>query len=95
MGMGEGNGEGGAGVGGHRVESRLDGMVLVVEGLGTADLTVEDGVVVWGMSVRPYGTARYTIRLNDQGQWTEIGVINRDGAVWAPFFEMTLDRVVE
>jgi hypothetical protein len=36
---------------------------------------------------------RYTITLNDRGQWFEIGEISCDGKEWSKVFEMTLERV--
>ncbi len=36
---------------------------------------------------------RYTINLNEHGQWYEVGEFSRDeGQTWTQFFEMTLDR---
>lgn len=35
---------------------------------------------------------RYTIRLNEKGQWHEIGEMSADGEQWRQFFEMTLSR---
>ena len=52
----------------------------------------EEGVFEWGMQT-PQGTIRYTITLNDAGQWYEIGEMSQDGETWRQFFEMTLDRV--
>lgn len=40
----------------------------------------------------PNGQIRYTITLNDKGQWSEVGEIAM-GENWFPFFEMTLDKV--
>lgn len=54
-----------------------------------------DGSFIWGFDL-PSGTGRirYTIRLNDKGQWYEIGEFSRDGGgTWLQNFEMTLDKV--
>lgn len=40
----------------------------------------------------PNGKIRYTISLNDKGQWHEIGEIAM-GENWFQFFEMTLDKL--
>lgn len=39
------------------------------------------------------GTIRYTIVLNDKGEWFEIGERSTDGVAWTKFFEMTLQKV--
>jgi hypothetical protein len=36
---------------------------------------------------------RFTVRLNEKGQWFEVGEFSRDGKAWQKFFEMTLERV--
>jgi hypothetical protein len=114
------------------VESRLDGRVLIIEGVhessdgeqageevhhalavlswdeaeGTfrfrshlasgrsGDFTgrVEDGAFIWGMEL-PGRSIRYTIGIDDEGRWHEIGVTSTDGETWHQFFEMTLQRV--
>lgn len=47
-----------------------------------------DGAFYW----YPTNFIRYIIRVNEQGQWYEIGEINKVGN-WYQFFEMTLDKV--
>lgn len=47
-----------------------------------------DGVLYW----YPNDQVRYVIRLNDAGQWYEVGEYNM-GENWFQFFEMTLDKV--
>lgn len=39
----------------------------------------------------PNKNIRYTILINEKGQWYELGEINRNGN-WFQFFEMTLDK---
>ncbi|MEP0712553.1 MAG: hypothetical protein ABJC55_11560, partial [Algoriphagus sp.] len=56
------------------------------KGLYKSELT--EGALYW----YPTNFIRYTIRVNEQGQWYEIGEINKIGN-WYPFFEMTLDKV--
>jgi hypothetical protein len=51
-----------------------------------------DQHVVWGMDV-PMGKMRYTITLNEKGEWFEVGEFSRDGNQWSKFFEMTLAKV--
>jgi len=60
-----------------------------------ADASVADHSLVWSMQVPRLGQVRYTIKVNDKGQWFEIGEAARDGNAWQKFFEMTLDRVKE
>jgi hypothetical protein len=51
----------------------------------------KDGAFVWGMET-PAGRVRYTIRLDDEGRWHEVGERAGDGGAFTPFFEMTLSR---
>jgi len=57
-----------------------------------ADITVGDGEIVWGFAPPNGGRIRYTIRLDEQGRWHEVGDYSRDGATWHRFFEMRLTR---
>lgn len=52
-----------------------------------------DNLFEWYLET-PNGQIRYTIGLNDKGQWHEIGEIAM-GENWFQFFEMTLDKVAE
>lgn len=110
------------------VESRMDGLVLVVEGVGKdekgaiahhafavinynreakafrlrairiggnsvdTDAQVGENSLVWGFPDPRAGQIRFTISLNEKGQWVEIGEASRDGKTWFRFLEMTLDR---
>jgi RNA polymerase sigma factor (sigma-70 family) len=60
-----------------------------------AEAKVGDGSLEWGFRIPQFGEARYTIRLNEKGQWFEIGEVSQNGKDWRKFFEMTLDRVNE
>jgi hypothetical protein len=62
-------------------------------GYTDAKAIVVDGKLEWGFRLSATAEIRYTIRLNDQGQWIETGEISRDGMKWAKVFEMTLERV--
>jgi len=115
------------------VVPKLDGLVLVIEGMHTAEMEpgqpprvvhetlaflsydpnknqyamqthlvdgrsgdyagrVEDGAFIWEI-VSPTGKMRYTIKLNEKGEWHEIGEMTRDeGKTWMQFFEMTLTK---
>jgi hypothetical protein len=57
-----------------------------------AETNYQDGVFEWGLQI-PQGKVRYKIKLNDQGQWFEVGEISQDGKTFRQFFEMTLNRV--
>ncbi len=41
----------------------------------------------------PQRFSSYTVTIDDQGRWTEIGETSTDGEIWRKFFEMTLQRV--
>lgn len=116
------------------VQPKLDGLVLVVEGLGkktdketgkekvahnalgflsydanekgyrwktftmegySNDTTAQIGEksFIWGYKSQ-WGDVRYTITLNDKGNWLEIGELSRDGGkTWWKNFEMELEKV--
>jgi uncharacterized protein DUF1579 len=111
------------------VQSKLNGLVLVIEGQGKSK---EDGSTVhtalafvsyderaktfrwraftaegrqtdteakvgtdtleWGLQVPQRGRMRYTIKLNQKGEWFEVGEMTQDGQTWHKFFEMTLRK---
>lgn len=52
----------------------------------------EDGAFVWEAKGDTAPPMRFTIRLDEQGRWSEKGEIQIEG-VWQPFFGMTLERV--
>jgi hypothetical protein len=60
----------------------------------TVDAAAEcrDGTMTWILPAGPR-TIRYTINLNQKGQWYEIGEATTDGKSYQKFFEMTLDRI--
>jgi hypothetical protein len=115
------------------VQRRLDGLVVVLEGVGrspgpggqerithqalatvaydprarvyrlsayregsgftNAEAKVATNSLIWGFSDPRAGDIRFTIRLDDQGRWTETGETSRDGGKsWHQFLEMTLHR---
>jgi hypothetical protein len=53
---------------------------------------VDEGRLVWGFEAPRAGRFRYTVTLDKEGRWHEIGEINREGDTWTQFFEMTLTR---
>ena len=56
-------------------------------------IVVEDKRIIWTFADPRAGTIRYTISINDNGQWHELGEMSRDGGkTFSQFFEMTLDR---
>ena len=59
-----------------------------------ADIEVGDRRVVWGFAV-PSGRIRYTLELDGEGRWHEVGEFSRDGTAWMRILEMTLRRVGE
>ncbi len=46
----------------------------------------------WGLQF-PNGSIRYTIKINEKGEWHEIGEISQNGKPSQQFFEMNLKRV--
>jgi hypothetical protein len=53
----------------------------------------DDNAARWGFSTPDGGRIRYSISLNDRGEWHEVGEFSRDGNQWMQFMEMTLQRV--
>jgi hypothetical protein len=57
------------------------------------DLEVLNKKMIWRIQI-PGNIIRYTIQLNDKGQWHQIGEGSADaGKVWKTFFESTLTRL--
>jgi hypothetical protein len=46
----------------------------------------------WGLEIPQRGRMRYIIKLNEKGEWFEVGEMTQDGQTWQKFFEMTLQR---
>ena len=57
-----------------------------------ADVTVANGEMVWAFDQPGAGRIRYTIRLDAEGRWHEVGERSPDGQQWHRFFEMRLTR---
>ena len=115
------------------VQRKVDGTVLLIEGLGKSmdtgdagaiihtafavlsyekdakvfrwrafradgssidtEAKVSENMLVWGFRDPRGGNIRFTIKLNEKGQWFEVGEMSRDSQTWLKFFEMTLNRV--
>jgi hypothetical protein len=116
------------------VQSKLGGVVLLVEGLGKTKLAgqetetvthnalgvlsydeaakkyrmrsfLADGRYVdaegefteggfqWAFSPSPALSIRYTVRLNERGEWFEIGEMSMNRGEWRRFHEMTLRKI--
>ncbi len=72
---------------------RFIGHVAQRESVDTALDMTGPNTLVWGVDT-PQGKARFTIRLNEQGQWNEVGEFSRDGGTnWMKFMEMTLTKI--
>lgn len=54
---------------------------------------VSGNMLVWGFRDARGVGIRFTVKLNEKGQWHEVGEMTRDGQRWIKFFEMTLNRV--
>lgn len=115
-------------------QRKVEGMVLLIEGLGTTRMPdkpeevpvhkafaivdydektklfrlrayragggaidtepkVGENSLIWGFRDARGGEVRFTIKLNEKGQWFEIGEYSGDGKTWRKFLEMTLSRV--
>ncbi len=46
----------------------------------------------WELEIQQRGRMRYTLTLNQKGEWFEVGEMTQDGQSWHKFFEMTLQR---
>jgi hypothetical protein len=58
-----------------------------------AQVEALDKKMIWHIQVPGY-QVRYTIKLNEKGQWHQIGEMSTDeGQKWNSFFESTLTRV--
>ena len=58
-----------------------------------AEMTTDANTLVWGFREPQRNVEiKYTIKLNDAGQWFEIGEFSMEGKTWRKFFEMTLQR---
>jgi hypothetical protein len=112
-----------------KVQSKLDGTILTIEGLhksktdgrivhnafavisyderangyrfmshladgrfGDNKGSVDNGTFIWQLEI-PRGKIQYKIKLNDKGEWSEVGEYSPDGTNWHQIFEMTLHKV--
>lgn len=53
---------------------------------------VAEGVWEWGFEVAQGGKIKYTLSLNEKGQWVEQGEYSPDGSTWYQSFNMVLDK---
>lgn len=58
---------------------------------GEHKATAKDGVIVWTMKAQR--TIRYTIKLDDDGRWYEIGELDMGDGKWFQFLEMRLKKI--
>jgi hypothetical protein len=58
-----------------------------------AEAKFTDGGFQWGFQAGPSLSFRYTVKLNDKGEWFEIGEMSQDRTNWRKFHEMTLQKV--
>lgn len=59
---------------------------------GDFEVKVLDRGFEWGIP-HAQGSIRYTMKINDKGEWFEIGERSADGKTWQKFHEMTRQRV--
>lgn len=55
-------------------------------------LEVSDKKLVWGFDNGAGGQIRYTITIDEEGHWVEVGEFSMDGKDWKNFMEMKLAR---
>lgn len=58
---------------------------------GEHHATAKDGVIVWKR--KGEREIRYTIKLDDQGRWHEIGEVDMGNGKWFQFLEMKLKKI--
>lgn len=58
---------------------------------GEHKATAKNGVIVWTMQAQR--TIRYTIKLDEQGRWHEIGEMDMGDGKWYQFMEMRLKKI--
>jgi hypothetical protein len=117
------------------IQSKVDGLVLLVEGIGKSRIPGKEQEIVvhnafgvlhydpktqrylfkawrmpgaihtdvevkttdrgleWGFELPQGGGLRFSMKLNDRGEWFEFGEISHDRKNWRKFHEMTLQRV--
>ena len=75
-------------------QSKYDIQAYTKEGTQIeAEVEALDKKMVWRILL-PGTIIRYTINLNEKGQWHQIGEGSTDdGKIWKPFFESTLTRL--
>ncbi|MBV9874871.1 MAG: hypothetical protein JO025_09115 [Verrucomicrobia bacterium] len=56
------------------------------------EATVGNNKLQWGFANPRGGMIRFTIELNDKGEWFEVGESSADAKTWQKFMEMTLVR---
>jgi hypothetical protein len=54
------------------------------------ELSVGKRTFQWTVKAGNFGTMRYSMVLNERGEWFEIGEMSQDNQSWRKFFEMTL-----
>lgn len=64
----------------------LDGRYIETEA------RVTEGRLQWGFHDPQRGHLRYTITIDNEGRWNEIGEMSSDGKSWRQFFQMILKR---
>lgn len=64
---------------------------LTTGATGEHDAMAKDGVIVW--TIKSQRTIRYTIKLDEQGRWFEIGEVDTGDGKWFQFFEMRLKKI--
>lgn len=59
--------------------------------VGDHELKLIEGGWQWGFQF-PQGNVRFTFKLTDKGEWSEIGEFSADGKSWRQFLQMNLQR---
>ena len=58
---------------------------------GDLEITLGDKSFEWSTKVQG-GQTRYKARLNEKGQWIEVGEFSKDGIKWFKYITLTLDK---
>ncbi len=61
---------------------------------GDLEITLGDKSFEWSTNVQG-GQTRYKARLNEKGQWIEVGEFSKDGIKWFKYITLTLNKKVK
>lgn len=59
---------------------------------GEFELEVKDKGYGWGMATETTGQTKFTMNLNENGDWHEVAERSPDGKIWTKYMDMTLKK---